>query len=455
MKKPSAVSALAGLLLLIAPLAPAAASGTSLTVYSNDLALVRETRSLTLKKGLQLVEYGDVAELIIPESVCFSSPGAPESITLLEQSYAYSPAAPEQLMKKHRGRHIIVTAKDGSTVSGILVGARSGDILLQMQGGQVRLIRSAFIQALEFPSTPEGLVTRPTLIWQIDCRTPGKHTAAVSYLTRGIGWRADYVAVVQPDDTGLSLSGWATIDNKAGLTWQSARVQLVAGDVHMVRPRPPGRKMRAEKQVYTAAAPPQFEEAPVFDYHLYTLKRPATLEDHRIKQLALFPETRIPVRKLYTYDAGRDGTKVRTGLEFVNDVQAGPGTPLPAGKLRMYRSGGAGAPVFIGEDVIGHTPVGETVRVYAGDAFDILGKRTVLDVQKLGRSSRRETVEIRLTNRTQTGVTIAVIEHFRGDWEFAGTPPPVKKQDAYTAEFMVEVPEGGKKTFRYTVLYKQ
>ena len=238
----------------------------------------------------------------------------------------------------------------------------------------------------------------------------------------------------------------------SGATFADAQLKLVAGDVNRVVDERPVRALfRAETAM---AGDSQFEEKTLFEYHLYTLQRPATLKDRQIKQLALFPAAQASVRKLYTYDGAIDDRKVRVSLEFKNSAANGLGMPLPKGKVRVYKKDAGGSQEFVGEDRLDHTPKDELVRLRLGNAFDIVGERIVKDVRQVSRTSRQETVQIKLRNHKAEEITVNVIEHFSGDWSFVGKTPTVVIKEAQKAEFQVRVPANQESSFEYTVLYK-
>ncbi len=195
-----------------------------------------------------------------------------------------------------------------------------------------------------------------------------------------------------------------------------------------------------------------FEEREFFEYHLYTLQRPATIRDKQVKQVSLFEPQRAQVDKVYSYDGARDGKKVKVTLEFDNKKENGLGMPLPKGKVRVYKNDKDGSQEFIGEDRIDHTPKDETVRLTMGNAFDVVGERIEKDTQKLSKRSTQQTIEITLRNHKKEPVNVTVIEHWWGDWQLVGPTPPVKKKTADRVEFTLAVPADGEKTFEYTVL---
>lgn len=429
-------------------------SNVSTTVYNNNLALVKDVRLMSLDKGIQEVKFKAVAAEIDPTSVHIKSISAPNKLAVLEQNYEYDLVDVNKLLEKYVDQEIKVYTKDKVYI-GILLSAQRNDIMLREADGSVRVINRAAMLNLEFPSLPEGLITRPTLVWLLDNKKAGKHKIEVSYLTSGMNWHAEYVAVSKANDKQLEISGWVSIDNKSGATYKNAKLKLVAGDVHRVKSPRLKRLYRKATIDAEAAAAPQFEEKSFFEYHLYTLQRRATLKHNQIKQISLFPAALSDAQKIYIYDGARDDKKVRVNLEFKNSKQYGLGMPLPKGKIRVYKEDEADKSLeFIGEDQIEHTPKDEKVRVFLGNAFDIVGERKQQEYKKLGKDAREETWQIKLRNHKDEPIRVTVIEHAYGDWEIRRTTHEIKRKDANTIEFEVPVAKDGEAILEYVILYR-
>lgn len=444
-------------LFCLAPTAPlgAATPGATVTVYNDNLALIVENRTLQLARGTGEYTYEGVTAQIEPTSVQLRSLTDPEGVRLLEQRFSFDLAGTERLLRKYLDQPIVVTVEEGETVRGRLLSESAGDAILRLEDGSVKVIRGKAVNTYQFPSLPEGLVTRPTLVWLLDCKQPGKHDAEIRYLTHGLQWQADYTAVVSAGDDELALSAWASIENRSGAGFENARIRLVAGDVHRVGPQPTPRRgpMLAEAKMMAGRDAGGFQEAELFEYHLYELGRRASLPDQQVKQLPLFAPVNVKARKEYRYDGARDKDNVHVTLLLDNTKHDGLGAPLPAGKVRVYKLDASGDPAFTGEDRIDHVPEGEEVELYVGNAFDLVGERAVIETRQVGKRSRQETVEITLRNRKKEQAEIIVVEHMRGAWEFVGKTPPVRKKQAERVEFEIKVPKKGEEVFQYQVLY--
>jgi hypothetical protein len=430
------------------------------TVYNQDLALVKERRMMDLPAGAGAIRFAEVAALIDPSSVKFKTPGAP-GVRVLEQNYEYDVVSDVKLLQKYLGAKIKITDTGGVTLEGYLAGAGENLIIAaQPSGGEVKILKSAQIQTISLPEMPDGLVTKPTLVWLL--QNPGKagrYPVEVSYLTGGLSWKADYVATINGTDDRIDLTGWVTLNNQSGGDYPIARLKLVAGDVN--RASEASRYGGAKKFLYEATAAnapdPSFEEKSFFEYHLYTLSRPTTLKNFQIKQVELLSAGSVPARKLFVYEGAADLKKVKVMLEVKNGKEENLGMPLPQGRIRVQKADHEGSLQFIGEDRIDHTPEGEKLRIYLGNAFDIVGERARTEVKETTERTREESYRIKIRNHKNENVTVTVIENLSGwhEWKIVKSDQKYTKTEAGKAEFNIAVPPDGEKTVNYTVRYKR
>ncbi len=417
-----------------------------ITVYNDDIGLINETREFELEKGRQELRYEDVASTIDPTSVSFNATG----ISVVEQNYEYDLVSVWKLYEKYIGREIYfelkIDEKKRERKTARLLSASDG-IILEIDGdiwinppGRVIL-----------PELPEGLILKPSLVWLLDVDRGGKRECEVSYLASGINWYADYVGVVNENDTEMEIEGWVTITNHTGTTYEDAKLKVVAGTVHRVEEFK--RMLAVEAGIFAAkAAPPSFEERKFFEYHLYDLKEPTTIRSNEEKQIRFINPTTTKTKKIYIYDGTRyDDVKVM--LEFKNSKENGLGIPLPQGKVRVYKRDRDGSLLFAGEDRIEHTPKDETIRLYIGDAFDIVGERKLLSATKIAERVREEEYEISIRNHKDERITVQVVEHLGRYWEILRSSHDYEKKDAQTIEFSVEIAGNGEQKITYTIRY--
>jgi len=446
--------------------APPAEEGVSLTVYNQNFAVVKEIRSLGVDAKTAIVQFRDVAKQIDATSVAFKSLTDPAGTTVLEQNYEFDLVSADKLLDKYIDKPLTVVTKQGKSYEGVLQSFDPQQLILRSKTGIVMVQRPDNVQNIEFGELPAGLLTRPTLVWKVATEKPGKHLVQVTYQTRGLSWVSDYSAIINKDETKMDLSGWVTVTNQSGAAYKDAKVKLIAGDVRRVQPevrQPP--PAPAAPMAMNAARGPGFEEKAFFEYHMYTLGRTTSVNENQIKQIELLSTTDVPVLKRYVFEPGgrfwhpRYGKsneyKINVFVEFKNSKESKLGMPLPKGKVRVYKRDPADNDLeFVGEDQIDHTPKDEELKLYVGDAFDIVGEKTVTD-RKQGERWRSESVKDEIRNHKDEDIKVLVREHFYGgEWDLTAKSMEFKKIDASTAEFELAVPKNGKTEVTYTVMYR-
>lgn len=434
----------------------------AITVYNQNFGLVREIRTLDLSSGRLLLEFGDVASGIQPETVHIRPLGG-SPLRVLEQNYQYDLLNPQKLLEKYVGREVTVYRRNPETGEEEGVTAE----VLSVNGGPILRIGDEitfdYPGRFGFPEVPENLIAQPTLLWQLDA-PGGSQRVEVTYLTDNLNWKSDYVMVLNEDDDAAALTGWVTLTNQSGTSYDGARLQLVAGDVRRVsgggQRNLPRAAMMEDAMVAQEAG--GFQERGFFEYHLYTLGRRADVVSNEQKQVTLLEADAFGVEKELVfhgathYYRGQYGQvtsdqKVGVFLDFENSEENGLGMPLPKGVVRVYKRDGTGAQQFIGEDRIDHTPRDETLRIKMGEAFDVVGDRRQVDYDVISSCVSESAWEVTLRNHKEEDVAVTLVEPVGGDWEIVSTSHPYERQDAWTFTFEPEVPAGGETTVRYRV----
>jgi hypothetical protein len=314
-----------------------------------------------------------------------------------------------------------------------------------------------------FPEVPRDLIARPTLSWLLSSKAAGERELEALYLTNGMTWRADYVLVLGAQESRADLSGWVTLDNRSGAAFRSARLKLVAGDVHRVREDLAMRGYPAAAKSLAAEAVPQFKESELFEYHLYSLERPTDVKNNQSKQVGLLAAEGVPVQKEYVfygadsyYRSRHTGDIVRNRqvpvfLLFRNDDASRLGMPLPKGIVRVYKRDKEDALQFVGENSIDHTPKDEKVRLMLGDAFDVVGDRKQTSWAVVSGNTYEAAYEISLRNHKKEGITVRIVEPIPGDWKILDATHAFEKEDSGTAVFPVKAGPGEEVKVRYRV----
>lgn len=495
------------LVLLAVTLAGFAQAQTQLTIYNQNFATIKEQRTLDLQQGENEVRVTEITAHVEPDSVVLRDLKNPDAIHILEQNYESDPLSEGLLLRKSEGKMLdfeITVPQTGEKkiVKGKIL--RSGYVphaeAYQRYGQQYMYAQMAYAAPqgggqpivevdgkirFGLPGQPvfdaldPNAFLKPTLLWRLWADKPGKHDTEFSYLTGGMRWEASYNAVAPEKGDTFDIIGWVTLENMSGKDFENASVKLMAGDVARAQPDQlaANRGFIAAGSAY-AAQPPAVTERTFEEYHLYTLPRPTTVLDREIKQVEFVRAANVPAKRIYVYDGfkiddryrgwdpnsireradyGTDfNPKVWVMLEFKNSEESHLGMPLPKGKVKIYRRDVDGRNEFIGEDQTDHTPKDETVRLYTGNAFDVVGERRQTDF-KLDTSRRMadESFEIKVRNHKKEEVEVRVVEHLYRwfQWDITGGTMDHTKTDARTIEFRPKVPADGQAIVNYTVHY--
>jgi hypothetical protein len=479
----------------------------ALTIYNQKFAVVRQMLPLDLKPGANHVEVTDITGHLEPDSVILRPLDVTHHLQILEQNYRNDPVTQELLLSLSEGKSIDFQVQEPGgtvrTVQGRII--RSGFVphsamAYEFYGPQYRFAQQAYLQSggnqpiIEvngrlqfslpgqpvFPALADDTVLKPTLSWQRDTDRPGEFPAEFSYVTEGMNWDASYNVVAPPKGSVLQLVGWVTLDNESGKMFKDARIKLMAGDVNKVQPPQAGpvNGFAAGIGAMDKEMLPPVTERSFDEYHLYTLEHPTTLHDREIKQVEFVRAEGIQSKTVYVYDGFLMDTnyrgwsmeslrqqesfgvlsnpKVWVTQEFKNTADNHLGMPLPKGRVRFYRRDEDGQLEFTGENDIDHTPKNETIRLYTGNAFDMVGQRhrTAFHLDASARSVD-ETFEIEVRNHRTTPVAVRVTEHLYRwkNWEIKINSDPYEKDDTQTIHFDVRVPANGAKTVKYQVHY--
>jgi len=441
--------------------------GVSLTVYNQNLGLVKDNREIQFGTGVQEVRFMDVASQINPTTLHLKSLSDPEGLRILEQNYEYDLMNPQKLLEKYVGKKVKVLDKNYYTGEERIVEAT----LLSTNGGPVFQIDGSIHLGhpgrVILPEIPENLIAKPTLVWLLQNRVSRPQNVEASYLTGGISWKADYVFVLNPKDSRGDLSGWVTVDNKSGASYRDATLKLVAGDIH----RAQGREElysaldRAAKAAVSGTVMREFREEGFFEYHLYTLQGKSTIKDNQTKQLSLLSATDVPVEKQLIYYGAQDyyrnqfgapvsNQKVGVYLEVANKKENRLGLPLPKGVVRVYKADEGGSLQFVGEDWIDHTPKDEKVKIKMGEAFDVVGERIQKDWRKIAWNIYEVEWEIKLRNHKKEDAQVKIVEPVPGDWEILRSSHSYEKSEAHTLQYLVDVPVDREVKVNYRVRIK-
>jgi hypothetical protein len=502
------------LLLLVATIplaaqkAPQPDQGPALTIYNQDFAVIRDHIPLELKSGSNNIQFSGVTARLEPESVMLRDCSAGHTPKILEQTFR-PPISQAQMLSMFEGQTIdfqVMRGGEARTVQGKIIRAGhacepnlpcrfgTGWTYYQPFGqseppsNEQPLIQVDGKLQFSLPGTPlfplpsDPSVLHPQLGWTLQSDTAAATTCELSYISAGMTWEADYNAIAPIKGDTLDLIGWVTLDNRSGKVFENARIKLMAGDINKVQPQAKDYMQFMGGRaggVIGGVVQPQVTEKSFDEYHLYTIEHPTTLHDGETKQVEFLHRTKVPAKRVYVYSGftwepqpgmqyqqeylmqqrtfgASSQSKVWVMQEIANTEQSGLGMPLPKGRVRFYRQDEGGQLEFIGENTIDHTPRGETLRIYTGNAFDLSGerRRTNFKVDNM-QMWADESFEITVKNHRKEPVDVLVLEHlYRGaTWDISSKSAPFNKRDSNTIEFPVQVPPDGSQTIIYTVHY--
>ena len=482
----------------------AIAADPALTIYNGGFGVVRERLSLDLEQGENEVSFSEATAHLEPQSVVLRDLSGETELAILEQSYRADPISQGLLLNYFEGEKIEFqqNIEDGSIkhVTGRIIRSgyqphteamnRYGPQYTQRQNslaysgasqpvievdGQIRFGLPGLPL---FPALPDDSILKPTLDWTLHSSANATVDAEISYITQGMSWQADYNVVARDDSDQVEVVGWITMDNQTGKSFDQAKIKLIAGDVRKIAPGGEEIFTLSPFEVAADARQQQVEEKSFEDFHMYTLPRPTTLLDRQTKQVEFLRGENVTAKTLYVYDGaainpnryrGWDPVALRQEQSFgteshddvwimreIDNTEANNlGVALPKGSTRFYKQDEDGQLEFTGEAVIDHTPRNETIKLYTGNAFDLLGERTRTDFQIDRHRYADESFEITLTNRKEEPVTIRVVEHLYRwhNWEIQNATHDFEKVDSDTIAFNVTVPPDSEETLSYTAHY--
>ncbi len=431
----------------------------AITIYNNDLALIKDQRQVALKKGHNTLAFMDVSTSIQSETALLRNLTHPQGFSITEQNYEFDLLTAEALLQKHVGQQVGVIYRHPTTgeetIEQAILLAANPEVVLRFEN---RIETGISPDRLVYQAIPRNLRERPALILQLQTEVAGKQALELSYLTSGLSWKADYVAQLNQTEDRFDLNGWVTLTNQSGMSYQNAHLQLVAGSIHRVAPQIHYAKRPAQEARMLADAPPMEEEG-LLDYHLYTLDRATTLKNKQTKQVSLLSAHNVAVQKQYElrshtprlyYNHSQSFSALKPPvmvyLHFENTEQAGLDLPLPAGIIRVYKQDSKDNIQFVGEDRINHISKNASAKLRLGQAFDITAKKRRTEYRKLDSDSFEATFKIELRNAKKEPVLVKVAELIPGDWHIITESHPHQRETGNTALWQLSIPAKGQAT---------
>jgi hypothetical protein len=422
-----------------------ARSGPSLTLYTSDLGLVKETRALEFRGGRDTLRLESVSSRIDASALRL----VPSSGKLARLAYRWDVATGDGLLEHAIGARVRVVSKNDRVSEGVLLSADGSWLVVRGDDGALATLSREAMQEVRLAKPDAGLSLRPAIEAVVEGSKKGAGTAELQYLTGGLSWSAEHT-LVRTGETAAQWSAVVRVENTTGRAYENAQVKLIAGDVaRLNRPYEPRPQMAMMMKASDGAAGGAPEEEAFADFHLYTLPGTVTLRDRESQTLVLIEPHNVAVKPLYTYRGG-NASGVQAQLELVNSAKDGVGAPVPAGRVRCYAPDSDKDLQLTGETRVKHTAVDEKLTLDMGYAFDLAAERHVTAEHRVSDREREISVEIKLRNRKSADVTIGVEEPASGDTEVLKSSLPASRADANLIKFTVPVPAGKEVVLTYT-----
>lgn len=432
---------------------PSAQGDVSVTIYNDNLALVQDVRQLNIGSGISRIEFPDVSAQIRPETLSFAAAGT----SIIEQNFDFDLLSPDKLMEKAVGQVVTIVrtnpASGAETREAATVLAVNGGVVLQI-GNRIEVLRDDGLPVrVIFDKVPANLRARPTLSVRVDSDRAGVRPASLRYLTPGLGWSADYVALFDAKAGKIDVQGWVTLTNTSGTTYTNANTVLVAGSVNQQAQMSYGRPYapRPMSNIRVAGTETPGRER-LGDFYLYPITGRTTIAQAQTKQVSFLDVQWVAARATYEYVNGwlngsDEPQSFNSVVKFSTSKAGGLGDALPAGTVRFYMKDASGAPQFIGENSIGHTPMGSELALATGQAFDVKVKTVVESRQKLSDRKWRTTMRYEITNAKDAGVTVdlaqAGLDFYVTDTKVVSESMKSTRRNADSVMWSVPVPANG------------
>ncbi len=428
-----------------------AAQDLSVTIYNQNLGVVKEVRKMNVKKGISTIQIGNVAEKVEPTSVKLEMNG-----TVLEQNYKYDLASLQKILNKYVDKQIDLIDEKGNFISGKLLATSGNSIVLQNENLGLTMLPNTQNYQIKVADLPEGLITKPTLEYVVDSPISGEQNLNLSYQTGGISWHAEYIAVLSSDEKTLDLSSWVSIENNSGATYENAKLKLVAGKINQTNEEVAYFAVDAMPMAKSGGRNAQFEDRNFFEFYIYELNRTSTISNNEIKQISFIEGNNLKIDKKYTFSSylfsytnKDDFRNFNVTVKFKNSKENNLGVALPMGIARIFKKDGNSLEL-VGEDNIPHTPKDEFVSFQLGQAFDLVATEKIISQEDISDGVTEIEKEILIKNHKNEQVQAEVFQSIGRNFKVIDSNFEYEKENT-SLKFLVNVKPNSEQTIHLKV----
>ncbi len=358
---------------------PSIGSELKITIYNDNRAFINDKREVEVKQGKQKLVYEGVPSSVITQSVVPTFIGM--KTNLYSQNYMYDLISLTSMLEKSINKTVAfyTNGDEPRLLEGTLLSINP--VMIQ-ESGKANIYTLERATQVIFSKIPENMITKPSLVWNMETESAGTLGIDLKYLTTGISWKSDYVLSLKKDV--LDLTGWITVENNSGVAYKNAQITCLAGDVNKVQNRPNiERRVYKVKAMMDMAAMEAVQEESFSGYHIYKIPFKETIENKQQKQIGFIDKKEIAYTQYgihnnnYFERYGEQKLVFSNTIQFKNTKNNNLGLSLPKGVVRMYQKDSSDETHFIGEQNVENIPEDENVTLTIGTLFDAVGEKSI------------------------------------------------------------------------------
>ncbi len=414
----------------------------TLTIYKDSFAIIKEPILWNLNDGKNITSFNNLSPNIILDSPFLNIEGVEVKSQTLNKNF-YSTDA---YLKKNIGSLVEVKPINDSVVQGALLDINSSSVSINTNKGLLIFQRSR-VEYIALKSSQVQNKFTPQISWEIFSEGLDSITAELTYLTSGFSWKPIYKLQLSNSDASAALSINAEVVNNSNMNLLGVDIKVVEGLV------PIGNNNKSQNMGMVASRGGMSEKTDTLgDFYIFNLGSNLNLKALETIQFPLLDELLINYEKKYIFENSEQDQKdepLSIEISFENSKENNLELPLPSGVIYLYEKDIDGALSFIGKNNLSALYKGGSAVLDAGKAFDIIGKRRILNFDRQN-NSEESTVSIQIVNTSNTSIKVKAVEKIFGDWVIKESSSMYIKEDASTIYFPLEIQPDSSELITYT-----
>tara|TARA_B100000959_G_scaffold183334_1_gene191655 strand:+ start:904 stop:2244 length:1341 start_codon:yes stop_codon:yes gene_type:complete len=414
----------------------------TLTIYKDSFAIIKEPILWNLNDGKNITSFNNLSPNIILDSPFLNIEGVEVKSQTLNKNF-YSTDA---YLKKNIGSLVEVKPINDSSVQGALLDYNSSAVSINTNKGLIIFQRSR-VEYIALKSSQVQNKFTPQISWEIFSEGLDNITAELTYLTSGFSWKPIYKLQLSNSDATAALSISAEVVNNSNMNLLGVDIKVVEGLV------PVGSNKRSQNMSMVASRGDMSDKTSTLgDFYIFNLGSNLNLKALETIQFPLLDELSIDYEKKYIFENAEQDQKdepLSIEISFENSKENNLELPLPSGVIYLYEKDIDGALSFIGKNNLSALYKGGSAVLDAGKAFDIIGKRRILNFDRQN-NSEESTISIQIINTSNASIKVKAIEKIFGNWVIKESSSMYIKEDASTIYFPLEIETDSSELITYT-----